>query len=110
MLKHSWPGNVRELQNTLTRAAVWSPGKTINDKDIREALMPAISSESTGDGILNKSLEHRINLPELINTVAFHYLERALKKTNHNKTKTADILGISSYQTLSNWMKKYGLE
>jgi DNA-binding protein Fis len=39
-----------------------------------------------------------------------HYLERALIETRGNKTRTAKILGLSNYQTLTNWLKKYGLE
>ena len=110
MRKHSWPGNVRELQNTLTRAAVWSSGNTISDKDISEALLPAIRADERSKEILNRSLENGIDLPEIMSTVACHYLERALEKTNGNKTKASKSLGLSSYQTLTNWLKKYGLE
>jgi len=30
LLEHPWPGNVREMQNTLRRAAVWTPGPIID--------------------------------------------------------------------------------
>ena len=110
LLKYSWPGNVRELQNTLTRAAVWSHGNTITEEDIQDALLPAIKKTAISDGILNRTLDDELNLPEIMTSVASHYLKRALVKTNNNKTQASKILGLSSYQTLTNWLKKYGLE
>jgi len=110
LLIHSWPGNVRELQNTLTRAAVWSLDEELGEEDIREALLPVSASCKEKDAILNRSLGQGIDLPEIMKMVAVHYLERALEKNNGNKTKTAKTLGLPSYQTLTNWLKKYGLE
>lgn len=110
LLRHSWPGNVRELQNTLTRAAVWSLDEELGEEDIREALLPVPPSNKGKNDILNQPLTHDIDLPSIIHTVAVHYLERALEKNNGNKTKTAKTLGLPSYQTLTNWLKKYGLE
>jgi len=109
LIQYTWPGNVRELQNTLTRAAVWSVGEELGENDIREALLPIRSCGKEKDSILNLSLEEGINLPEIMKTVAVHYLERGLEKNNGNKTKTANTLGMPSYQTLTNWLKKYGL-
>jgi len=110
LLKHSWPGNVRELQNTLTRAGVWSYGNIITAEDVEDALLPMVSKTNKNDEILYRSLDQGIDLPEIMSLVASHYLKRALKKTNNNKTQTSQMLGLSSYQTLSNWLKKYGLE
>jgi transcriptional regulator with PAS, ATPase and Fis domain len=109
MIKHSWPGNVRELQNTLTRAAVWSVDEEISQADIQESLLP-IPFIRNEKGVLNQSLENGVDLPEILKKVAVHYLERALIETRGNKTRTAKILGLSNYQTLTNWLKKYGLE
>ena len=110
LLLHSWPGNVRELQNTLTRAAAWSMDEELGEQDIREALLPVPAFGRAKHGILNQHLGQGIDLPEIMKTVAVHYLERGLEKNNGNKTKTAQTLGLPSYQTLTNWLKKYGLE
>lgn len=110
LILHSWPGNIRELQNTLTRAAVWSLDDELGEEDIREALLPIPPSSKGNEAILNQPLEEGIDLPEIIKTVAVHYLERALEKNNGNKTKAAKTLKIPSYQTLTNWLKKYGME
>jgi len=107
LLHHSWPGNVRELQNTLRRAAIWTPEAALKADDIREALLPVAPPE--GDRILNRPLGEGLDLRELIATVARHYLERALDEAAGNKTRAAKLVGLPSYQTLTNWMKRYGV-
>jgi transcriptional regulator with PAS, ATPase and Fis domain len=39
--------------------------------------------------------------------LAQHYLKRALVEVNGSKTKAAELLGFSNYQTFTNWLKKY---
>jgi transcriptional regulator with PAS, ATPase and Fis domain len=107
LLQHSWPGNVRELMNTLLRAAIWTPGPTIGLEAMRDALIPAIPGKD--EGILNPPLGDGLKLPELLTTVARHYLSRALEEAHGNKTLAASMLGLPSYQTLTNWLKRYGI-
>ena len=108
MLAHSWPGNVRELLNTLHRAALWTPGPTIQGEDAREALLPPIGGQASR--ILDRPLGGGFSLPELLASVARHYLERALEETGGNKTRAAQLVGLTSYQTLTNWLGKYGVK
>ncbi len=105
MLQHTWPGNVRELQNTLRRAAIWSSGPIIDAEDIRDAILPM--SQPGNDGLLGKPLANGINLFNLMEKLAQHYLKRALAEVNGSKTKAAELLGFSNYQTFTNWLKKY---
>lgn len=105
MLQHSWPGNVRELQNTLRRAAIWSVDPTIDIQDIREAMLPIIHTNN--DNLLDRPLGKGFNLSELMEKLAQHYLKRALDEANGNKTKATELAGLPSYQTFSNWLKKY---
>ncbi|HUU39500.1 MAG TPA: sigma-54 dependent transcriptional regulator [Desulfatiglandales bacterium] len=107
MLQHLWPGNVRELQNTLRRAAIWSVNPSIDIKDIREAMLPIIHANN--DRLLDRSLGGVFNLPELMEKLAQHYLKRALDEANGNKTKATELVGLPSYQTFSNWLKKYNV-
>ena len=108
--RHAWPGNIRELTNTLTRAAVWSTGPTITGQDIAEALLELPTSASADDGILNRPIEEGVDLPGLMQEVASHYLRRALDATAGNKSKAADLVGLTSYQTLTNWLQKYSVD
>ncbi len=105
MLQHTWSGNVRELQNTLRRAAIWSTGKKIDLEDIREALLPMI--HKADDELLGNPLEDGLNLFDLMEKLAQHYLKRALAEANGNKTRAAELLGFPNYQTFTNWLKKY---
>ena len=111
LLRHPWPGNVRELQNTLTRAAIWSIDEELIEQDIREALLPIpAKTRIEKETILNRPFTRGFSLPEVMKTVAVHYLERGLAEHHGNKTIAAKTLGLPSYQTLTNWLKKYGLE
>ena len=107
---HAWPGNIRELTNTLTRAAVWSSDSTITGQDIAEALLELPTKTDTGDDILNRPIEDGVDLPSLIQEVASHYLRRSLDVTAGNKSSAAKLVGLSSYQTLTNWLQKYGVD
>ncbi|MCY3759831.1 MAG: sigma-54 dependent transcriptional regulator [Gemmatimonadetes bacterium] len=107
LLAHPWPGNVRELQNTLGRAAIWTPEATLKTEDIRDALLPA--GETQKGSVLGKPLGEGLDLPGILASVARHYLERALDEAQGNKTRAADLVGLPSYQTLTNWMKRYGV-
>ena len=108
LLAHSWPGNVRELLNTLLRAAVWSQGTTIQAEDVREAMLPELRPER--EGILDRPLGNGFDLNALLSTVARHYLERAAAESHGNKTKGAELLGLPSYQTLTNWLKRFQVQ
>jgi DNA-binding NtrC family response regulator len=108
LLAHSWPGNVRELLNTLRRAAIWSEGAVISSEDVREALLPALASG--GQDVLDRPLGGGLNLPELLKEVARSYLQRAMDEARGNKTKAAELIGLPSYQTLTNWLEKYGVQ
>ena len=106
ILNYHWPGNIRELQNTLRRAMVWTDDETLTRQDIEEALLPAFKKQD--EGILNRPLDADFSLPALIDEVAKHYLNRALKESN-TKKEAAELVGLSSPQTFTNWAKKHGV-
>ena len=107
LLTHPWPGNVRELLNTLQRATLWSEGATITEEELREALLPFPACED--DDVLGRPLTPGFSLSDLMGEVARHYLYRALDEAQGNRTRAADLLGLPSYQTLNNWLKRYGI-
>ncbi|MBU5637501.1 sigma 54-interacting transcriptional regulator [Geomonas sp. Red69] len=106
LLQHSWPGNVRELHNALLRASIWSIGNKITRQDVAESL--AVTVAPKAETILGRSLAQAVSLPDIIADVACHYLDRAMAQTHGNKSEAARLLGLGSYQTLSNWLQKYG--
>jgi DNA-binding NtrC family response regulator len=102
-----WPGNVRDLLNTLRRAALWADGGVVTAADVQEALTNPRSAPA--DSVLDRELGGGFDLPDLLATVAKHYLQRAVAESAGNKTRAAQLVGLASYQTLSNWLNKYGL-
>ena len=88
---------------------IWSQNGEIRDSNIREAMLSVPSGKNQND-ILGWSLNKGIDLPNIIEEVSIHYLQRGLEECNGNKSKAAKKLGFKSYQTLNNWLEKYGLE
>ena len=107
MLRHSWPGNVRELANTLRRAAIWSGGSVITADELRDALLPPV--HHYGSEVLGRPLGNGFSLPDLLAEVARHYLARAMEEASNNKTRAAELVGLASYQTFTNWLSKYAM-
>jgi DNA-binding NtrC family response regulator len=78
LLQHDWPGNVRELENCVTRAITLATGGVIRP----EHLGLAAPNESPGSF---KTLEETER----------DEIRRVLAATGGNKTRTAEVLGIS---------------
>ena len=106
ILSSPWLGNVRDLHATLLRASLWQIGDTLTDKDVQEAM---INTPSPVEGVLNRNIDQGIDINEIIGDVCRHYIDRALQETNGSKTKAAELLNLKNYQTLNNWMEKYGI-
>lgn len=97
--RYSWPGNVRELRNTLERALVTRSGDVLSKKDLAlEFGRPAPTGSEDGlrlrPGLTVAEAERRL----ILETLTF---------TQNNKTRAAEILGIS-LKTLHNKLKEYG--
>lgn len=108
MLSYPWPGNARELFNVIHRAAIWSTGGLITEDDLREILPPSQLSEAQRSKQL--TVGNGVNLPKILANTAREYLGCAIIETQGNKTKAAKLLGLPNYQTLTNWLEKYGVK
>lgn len=106
MLGHSWPGNVRELFNTVMRAVLWTPGPLIGAEDAKQSLFALPQGEQS---ILERPWQANFSLKNVMGEVAKHYIDRAMRDSGGSKAKAAELLGFNTYQTLSNWIKRYGL-
>jgi DNA-binding NtrC family response regulator len=106
LVAHPWPGNIRELYHTLMRAAIWSRGEQIEAADIIAALLPMPAKSRSP---LERPLTQGFDLEALVDEVKAHYIRLALDKCGGKKTAAARLLGLSSHQTLGNWMKSLGV-
>ena len=105
--KQSWNGNVRELQATIMRATLWQPLDKLTDKDLSSSLF---STAQQHDNIMEFDVRQGIDINNLIDKLKRHYVVNALKVCDGNLTKSSKLLGLKSYQTLDNWIKKYSIK
>ena len=97
LVRHSWPGNVRELRNVLERAVIVARQGTVLVEHLPPTFQapqelpipPSPPARTEADSCLVVGLGKK--LPE----VEEAYIRFTLKHTNNNRSRTADILGIS---------------
>jgi DNA-binding NtrC family response regulator len=110
VIEHTWPGNIRELLNTIRRATLFADGEEITGEDMAHAIRPVPSTDLGEDGILNQNIDQGIDIELKFAIVARHYLSRAMEKTGGNKTKAANLVGLNSATSLTNWLEKYDVK
>ncbi len=96
---HAWPGNVRELRNVIERAVIICSGEQIERHHF--APYPIEQRQRLRD-------EDTITLPvgTPIAELERQMIMRTLQKTKNNKTRAAELLGIS-LKTLHNKLNLY---
>ena len=101
LLSYDWPGNVRELRNILERAVILAGRETIRPEHITIA-----DSRSSGqpEEVLRSIVGER-TLPEIERIM----IELALERTGGNKSRAAEVLGITR-RTLYGRLEKRGQE
>ncbi len=60
--------------------------------------------------LLGREIGGGFSIEALNGELMRHYLRRAMEQSAGNKTKAAELLGLPNYQTLTNWLKRYGVE
>jgi DNA-binding NtrC family response regulator len=96
----AWPGNVRQLRNVLERAVIVAGKGSI----LPRHLPPDSSIPSGGELADPEPADEgsiRIRVGPQLSDVEQAYIDLVLKHTNNNKTRAAEILGIS-LRTLHN--------
>jgi DNA-binding NtrC family response regulator len=95
--QYSWPGNVRELRNVIERAVILSSGEFIEPKHL-----PPLASQSS-DAASPPSLS--LTPGTTVEEAERRLILMTLDHTRDNKTRAAEILGIS-LKTLHNKLNK----
>ncbi len=100
LMDYDWPGNIRELENVVERAAILARDDVIKPEDL--ALKPELKED-----YYTKLVKKPVNSLSLAELEKIH-IENVLRANNWNKSKTAEILGIS-LKTLYLKLKRYGI-
>jgi DNA-binding NtrC family response regulator len=99
---YSWPGNVRELRNTLERAVILATGRLVETRH----LPPGFGASQVKTADYDPNAIH-LGVGTTVEEAEKQLILRTLSSTNNNKTRAAEILGIS-LKTLHNKLKEYG--
>jgi DNA-binding NtrC family response regulator len=112
--RHSWPGNVRELRNVLERAVIIAGEGLIQPKHLaldagepEPAPAAAVAAPPAGPFQAEPDDSIRIRPGASMEEIEEAYINLVLQRTNGNKTKAAEILGIS-VRTLHNRLGQLG--
>jgi len=106
---YSFPGNIRELESMIFDAVTSCKSERLSLEPFRSYIRqsePAAKIDTTEQSIVVSTLKEKVE------TIS-HMTEKqmiidALNKTNQNRTKAAELLGISR-RTLQNKIKEYEL-
>ncbi|MGV8947292.1 MAG: sigma-54-dependent transcriptional regulator [Lutibacter sp.] len=99
---YPWPGNTRELKNIAERMVILAT----HDGSIETKHVPLGIKTSSSISAKNYNLDK--SLEETLNEIEINAIKLALEKSNQNKTKAAEILGIPP-STLRTKMEKHRL-
>jgi transcriptional regulator with PAS, ATPase and Fis domain len=103
--RYSWPGNVRELRNVLERAVILAGEGTITSHHLpRDFGVPAGARPAQP---IAEPDAVRLPVGTTVSEAERLLIQITLQHTRNNKTRAAEILGIS-LKTLFNKLKEYG--
>jgi DNA-binding NtrC family response regulator len=105
--QHRWPGNVRELRNALERAVILAGEGTVQTRHLPPSVAPSGAPREAPAAVAAGG-EDVVVLPvgTTIDDAERALVRRTLVMTKGNKTRAAEILGIS-LKTLFNKLKGY---
>ena len=98
----AWPGNVRELRNSLERAVIVCDSPLIEPRHLPPGFGQVIARAP-----VQEANAVRLGVGTTVDEAERLLILKTLESTNNNKTRAAEILGIS-LKTLHNKLKEYG--
>jgi DNA-binding NtrC family response regulator len=102
--RYAWPGNVRELRNVLERAIIVCPGDLIGVGHLPSP--PAATAAPAQPAAAGAVDDVHLPVGTTVDEAERRLILRTLAHTGNNKTRAAEILGIS-LKTLHNKLNRY---
>jgi DNA-binding NtrC family response regulator len=101
---YDWPGNVRELENEMRRLIVLA-GEEVRLEHLSAAVLERRPIPGASSGA---PVDATANIREAVADLERRSIEAALRQASGNKSKAAQLLGISRF-ALQRKLDKYGL-
>ena len=101
---YEWPGNAREMRNTLERAVIVCDGALVESRHLPPNFGNAVILKGAGTADDPRMLH--LGVGTTVEEAERQLIIKTLASTNNNKTRAAEILGIS-LKTLHNKLKEY---
>ena len=98
---YRWPGNVRELRNTIERAVVLA-----GEGEVGVQHLPAGFGDAPVRPVVDSDNTVHVEVGTTVDEAERQLIMKTLSSTHNNKTRAAEILGIST-KTLQNKLKEY---
>ncbi len=102
LLQYDWPGNVREMEHVIEGAVILSHDEIITARDLTLTASAGMQ-KSKPVPVLQKEGEYLS-----LETMEKMQIELVLQKNNYNRSKSAEMLGITP-KTLYLKIKRYGI-
>ena len=99
---HRWPGNIRELANLMKRLVTLNDSNEISIEQLQTELQPIHTVGHSPRTQPSAPVIHSLR------DIERQLLERTLETTGGNRTRTAELLGLS-LRTVRNKIREYGL-
>jgi DNA-binding NtrC family response regulator len=103
MMAYDWPGNARELRNAIERAVILCPDGAPLDAG---HLPPAFGKAQPATQQIYDASVVPVRVGTTVDEAERMLILRTLESTGQNKTRAAEILGVS-LKTLHNKLKEY---
>jgi DNA-binding NtrC family response regulator len=102
LMGYDWPGNVRELRNTIERAVILHGEGELGVRD----LPPGFGTRSVLTTTESSPNAVQVEVGTTVDEAERRLILKTLESTLNNKTRAAEILGIS-LKTMHNKLKEY---
>lgn len=111
LMAYEFPGNVRELENVLERAITLSDGASIGaaDLQLRPTALTGVAPAAPAPAPVLGNAPAPAGLDTQIEQMEKRAIRDALEKARYNKTRAAELLGLS-FRQLRYKLKKFNIE
>lgn len=102
LASYHWPGNVRELKNLAERLVIMCKNDLVTPSSLPSEMFAKVDVD------LERMCNEGKTLNEILEEVEIKLIKNALVRTNNNKAKAAELLGLPP-STLKSKIEKYGI-